>query len=264
MTPEAIRDLVAVAVDAAEAGAALAREAALQPRARVEHKGTIDLVTETDRAVEALIRARLETTGVAMLGEETGGTVAPDTWQWIVDPIDGTTNFAHRVPHFAVSIGLWDGARPRAGVIVDVMRAERYVTDGVTGTGPTGPLGPLPDPPLGEALLASGFAYDRQTNDDDNTREWRAFLKRCRGLRRNGAAALDLAWVAAGRLDGYWEARLKPWDVCAGIALVEVAGGRVTDYDGRPWRFGAEGIVAAPPRLHGEIHDLLAHTRTAR
>lgn len=264
MTPNEIRDAMRVACEAADAGADLAREAALTPRSAVEHKGEIDLVTETDRAVEALIRERLAPAGIPVLGEEAGGDVAPDDWQWIVDPIDGTTNFAHRVPHFAVSIGLWDGIRPRAGVIVDVMRDERFVADGTTGVGPRGPLGPLPDPPLDSALLASGFAYDRRTNDDDNTLQWRAFLKNCRGLRRNGAASLDLAWVAAGRLDGYWEARLKPWDVCAGIALVEVAGGRVTDYDGAPWRFGAEGIVAAPPGLHAAMLDLLARTRATR
>jgi myo-inositol-1(or 4)-monophosphatase len=262
MTPNDLRDLTAAAVDAAEAGARLARSAAQSPRAPVEHKGAIDLVTRTDRAVEALVRDHLAATGLPILGEEQGGDATPRDWQWIVDPIDGTTNFAHRVPHFAVSIGLWDGTRARAGVIIDVMRGERFVADGEQGTGPNGPLGPLPDPPLADALLASGFAYDRQTNDDDNTREWRAFMKRCRGLRRNGAAALDLAWVAAGRLDGFWEARLQPWDVCAGIALVEVAGGRVTDYDGAPWSFDATGLVAAPTALHAEMLDLVTTSRT--
>lgn len=190
-------------------------------RGAVDLKGAVDLVTDADRASEGLLRARLESeTGLGVLGEEDGMSGRGDGAIWVVDPLDGTTNFAHRVPHFAVSVGLWSGTRALGGVIVDPMRREvfRADLDGLRwNDAPLAP--PRDDPPADAALVATGFPYDRRTAVDNNIRAYEAVMRVTRDVRRMGAAALDLAWVAIGRYDAFWEPRLKPWDVVAGIAL---------------------------------------------
>ena len=253
--------LLSIAADVARDAAALVREA-FGERRDADHKGEVDLVTRTDREAERLVRERLlAETGIAVMGEEEGGA-SLDERAWVVDPIDGTTNFVHGVPHFCVSIGLHEPSAPSAptvGVVHDVMRDESFATsgDGVTCNGVR-----LPTPaaaPLDAALLVTGFPYDRRTNPHDNTTLWRAFMKRCRGVRRFGAAALDLAWVAAGRVDGFWEAQLKPWDIAGGAALVRASGAVVLRYDGHPHTLSYDHLVAAPRALADAmvhvIHD---------
>lgn len=254
-------NLLSLAVATAHCAARLVADAYNAPRT-VTNKGAVDLVTETDVAAEALIRDAL-TSGspYPVLGEEGGGASLDDGPVWVVDPIDGTTNFVHRLPHFAVSIGLHDPAKPQGpniGVIVDVMRDEVFATDGETAWLGDRALPRLVAPPLDSALLATGFPYDRRTATDDNMREWHRFMKRCQGVRRCGAAALDLAWVAAGRLDGFWEPRLQPWDVAAGVQLVRAVGGSVLTYEGRPHELRSPTLVAAASPLVETMSALLS------
>jgi myo-inositol-1(or 4)-monophosphatase len=261
--PQPLSELLALACDAAVRAGDHIR-AAFDAPSSVENKGAVDLVTETDLAAEAIVREVLEAgSPYPVLGEEGGGATLDDGPVWVVDPIDGTTNFVHRLPHFAVSIGLAGTGAAAVGVILDVMRQELFRTDGEGAWCNDRPLRPLGVVPLDRALLGTGFPYDRRTNDDDNTREWRAFMKRCQGVRRCGAAALDLAWVAAGRLDGFWEAQLKPWDVAAGVHLVRAVGGLVTTYAGAPHTLDAPTLVSAAPALHREMLAVLADTRAA-
>lgn len=269
MTENERTELARIAVDAAKAAGPICRDAFARPPEEVTKKGAVDLVTETDLAVEAYLRERLiAETGFGLLGEEGGKSEGEGGAPvWIVDPIDGTTNFAHRVPHFAVSIGLWrcdESGQPTQAVLGAMLSPivdELFWCDGEQAWLNDAVLPRLEPTPLDVALLASGFPYDRRTNDDDNTALWRAFLKRCQGCRRFGAAALDLAWVAAGRLDGFWEARLKPWDVAAGVALVQCVGGVTTDYSGAAYTLDAPGIVAAHPDLARSMVEVIAATR---
>ena len=196
---------------------------------------TIDLVTEYDQACENLIRQRLNAAfpDHRIVGEEQGADEGDSRCVWYVDPIDGTTNFAHGVPHFCVSIGMFFDNNPTVGVVFNPMSGELF--SGAKGLGATvrsrdgvvSPLKVTDTAEVGQALLATGFPYDRATSDLDNLAELGRVLKRCRGIRRMGAAALEMAFVAAGRLDGYWEFKLGIYDVAAGVVLVEEAGGQV-------------------------------------
>ena len=254
MTGHEAKELAEVAKRAAREAGVTAREAFCRGVADPRHKGAVDLVTDADLQVEGLLRERLiGDAGFAFLGEE-GGRSGPEKGPlWIVDPIDGTTNFAHGVPHFCVSIALWDGEGGIVAAIYDPMADELFWCDDERAYLGDAALLPLADTGLADALLASGFPYDRRTNPDDNSDLWRAFMKRCRGVRRFGAAALDLAWLAAGRVDGFWEARLKPWDVAGGLTLLRRLGACATDYRGTPHTLDHAHLVVAPPRLHVEM-----------
>jgi myo-inositol-1(or 4)-monophosphatase len=215
-----------VAVQATLAAARTLRE---RPATGVRHKGRVDLVTEVDLACERAIREVLahHTPDLPVLGEEGGGGHAPT--RWVVDPIDGTTNFVHGLPHYAVSIGLEVDGVATVGVVLDVGRDELYrATRGRGATCNGAPLRTSDVRDLGEALLGTGFPYDRAERPDFYLAFVREALLRTQGIRRAGAAALDLCWVARGALDGFWEFGLKPWDRCAGSVLVEEAGGRFT------------------------------------
>jgi len=203
---------------------------------RLDFKGAVNPVTETDTAAEALILARLHTAfpDHAILGEETGGS----PWDvpgpiWLVDPLDGTNNFAHGFPHFCVSIGLMVAGKLQVGVIYDPLRDELFTAQrGAGATLNEHPIHVTPVACLAEAFLATGFGYNRRVAADNNTRRLDDFLRRSQGVRRAGSAALDMAYVACGRFDGYWESYLSPWDLAAGVLLVQEAGGRCTDYTG--------------------------------
>ena len=200
-----------------------------------------DVVTAADTEAEVfIVRALLARfPDHHVVGEEGGGQGAPAAtapFHWFVDPIDGTVNFAGKLPHFCTSIALATPNRqPLLGVIYDPTRDELF--SAVRGAGAhlnRRPLRVTTIAELNDAILSTGFPYDKHTNPDNNLREWAAFLQHIRGERRLGSAALDLAYVAAGRLDGYWEKDLKPYDAMAGLLLVREAGGTVTDYAGGP------------------------------
>jgi myo-inositol-1(or 4)-monophosphatase len=240
----------------------LAREAGALQRERYEtgvsidtKSSPVDLVTEVDRACERLIVDNLgrERPGDAVLAEEGGGGGRNDAaWCWIVDPLDGTTNYAHGYPRFCVSIGVERESLRTVAVVYDPLLDELYHAVRGGGAFRNGRRVRVSEEGnLDRGLLATGFAYDRRTRDDDNLRHFDAFLRSARALRRDGSAALDLAYVACGRLDGFWELHLSPWDVAAGSLLVEEAGGRVSDLRGGPLPRSGRQIVAS----NGHIHD---------
>ncbi|MGE0199331.1 MAG: inositol monophosphatase family protein [Candidatus Melainabacteria bacterium] len=224
-----------------------------------------DLVTQVDTACDAMIRAMLTegAPGVSLLTEETyteGDAMAVDH-AWIVDPLDGTNNYAHAFPHFAVSIAYVVQGQVQAGVVFDPFKNELFTA--LRGHGARlndRPLRVTGCTALPEAILATGFPYDTGTNPDNNLTEFVALRRQIRGVRRVGAAALDLAYTAAGRLDGFWELRLSSWDVAAGLLLVQEAGGVVSDYAGQPIDLSQRRInilAAATPALGEAIADVL-------
>jgi myo-inositol-1(or 4)-monophosphatase len=253
-----------VAVDAARAAGRLLRDE-LSGARRIAYKGTpTNLVTEMDQRAETLILERLRGAfpDDAILSEERGALGGRSGRRWIVDPLDGTTNYAHGIPLFAVSIALEAGGRPTLGVIYDPNHEELYVAErGAGATLNDERLAVSSAASLDESLLATGFPYDIRDSVDNNLAEYAAFAVRSRAVRRIGSAVLYLAWLAAGRLDGYWELRLGAWDVAAGVLLVEEAGGRVTDLGGGAVDLDAPSLVATNGRIHDAMLAVLKEIR---
>lgn len=219
-------------------------------------KGEVDPVTEFDRAAETSIRALLagERPDDGILGEEEGGGRWDSGRIWIVDPLDGTVNFVHRIPQVAVSIALWEDGRPRVGVVHDAIRGEVFAAGagaGATLDGRTITVSDVAD--TGRALVATGFPYDRRARATELVEVLARVLTEVQDIRRVGSAALDLCWVAAGRFDAYWEYGLKPWDSAAGHLIVEEAGGSITDLAGARYDPDAPAILAS----NGLVHDRL-------
>lgn len=250
----------------------LAREAGGVLRERfagrrdIDHKGTIDIVTDADRASEALIASAIRERypDHRLLAEEgaTGAGQGASPYRWVVDPLDGTTNFAHRYPHFAVSIGLERDGELLAGAVYDPMRDELFEARRGGGARLNGePIRVTDRSELISSLLASGFPYDLNARQVSN-RLWQRFNDRSRGVRRAGAAALDIAYVAAGRLDGYWERPVMPWDKAASCLIAMEAGAVVTGLTGEPFDIDDQSATVANPALHhllvAEILDELA------
>ncbi|WP_242346564.1 inositol monophosphatase family protein [Anaeromyxobacter terrae] len=255
-----LAELRDVCAEAARRGGAVLREKWGGERT-IELKGGIDLVTDADRAAEAallgFLRSRLP--GAAILAEESGvsGGSAGEL-RFFVDPLDGTTNYAHGVPHFAVNVAVADARGLAAAATYDPLRDELFTA--ARGEGAF--LGDVRLRHSGRAellgsLLVTGFPYDIHQHHDYPLRLFGAFLRRARAVRRFGSAALDLAYVAAGRFDGFWEQRLKPWDVAAGILLAQEAGALVTDMAGGERMLETGDIVAAPPSLHAPMLEVI-------
>jgi myo-inositol-1(or 4)-monophosphatase len=224
----------------------------------VTHKGRVDLVTEIDLACEEAIRALLEPTGLPVLGEEGGGATDVRT-RWIVDPLDGTTNFVHGFPSYGCSIGLELDGELALGVIHDPIRDRLYVGERGEGAVCNGqPIHVSTCTALEKALVASGFAYDRREKADDYLRFVKAFLEQAQGFRRAGAAALDLAMVACGQLDGFWEFNLSPWDVAAGALIVQEAGGIVSDMRDGPLVLDGGRILASNGLIHTAMRGVIS------
>ena len=250
-------DDLGVARLAARAGADVVRGAF--GLADAEFKGEVDPVTATDRAAEASILSVLESyrPDDEVLSEEAGGTVTGGR-RWLVDPLDGTVNFLHHIPQVAVSIALYDGDRPLVGVVADVFYDDTYWAAAGEGAWSTSGELSVAEAPLAESLIGTGFPYDRRSHAGEYLKTLEAVLEAGRDVRRMGAAALDLAAVAAGRFGGFWEYGLGQWDVAAGILLVREAGGVVTDHRGAPARPGDTTIVAASPAVHPDLLRLVA------
>jgi myo-inositol-1(or 4)-monophosphatase len=247
----------------------LARAAGAVQRERYEtdfrigtKSAAIDLVTDVDHACEALIveTLRRERPGDAVLAEEGGGRGPADAaWRWVIDPLDGTMNYAHGYPRFCVSIGVERAGAAEVGVVYDPLLDELFAA--VRGAGATlngRPIRVSEETSISRALLATGFAYDVHRSHDDNVANFARFVKVARGLRRDGSAALDLCYVAAGRFDGYWELKLHPWDVAAGGLIVREAGGRTSDFTGSDTggRDGREMLASNGP-LHAAMLAVL-------
>ncbi len=225
---------------------------------QIQMKGEIDLVTEVDLASEALILAilREDFPEIPILAEESAGLNIDDTDRtiWIIDPLDGTTNFAHGLPFFCVSIALYEERQPVLGVIYCPILDELFYTYKGEGAWLNGKkLAVTQTDFLINSLIATGFPYNIHDKIEDVMYQVQTILPKVRDIRRCGAAAIDLAYLACGRFDGLWEMDLKPWDTAAGILLVEEAGGRISDFTGKPFSPFFDEILAS----NGILHDKL-------
>ena len=226
----------------------------------IQQKGVIDLVTEFDRRSEEVILSSIqhEFPDHAILAEESGHHHTISEYQWVIDPLDGTTNFAHGIPIFAVSIALLKNNSPVVGVAYDPFRDEMFSAE--AGHGATlnnRPIHVSSQTDLGQAVLSTGFPYDLRINPRNNLSQFVQFQLRTQAVRHLGAAALDCAWTAMGRLDGYWEYGVKPWDVGAGALIVREAGGRVTSIEGEETFLSDETILVSNSLLHGQMLRVL-------
>lgn len=231
---------------------------------QVSHKGEIDLVTEVDVASERLIIDRIKShyPRHAILAEESGASEGIDSsrasgeqseWKWIIDPLDGTTNYAHGYPCFCVSIAAEHKGKLALGVIYDPMRDEMFSVERGQGAALNGRrISVSQTDDLNRAMLCTGFPYDVRERGEF-ARHFTNFIMNAQAVRRDGSAALDLAAVACGRFDGFWEEGLRPWDVAAGVLLIEEAGGRVSRYDGGPCDIYTPPILAS----NGLVHEAM-------
>ena len=229
----------------------------------ISKKGEIDLVTEADLASEKLIIERIKSyyPKHSILAEESGETIIADganRWKWIIDPLDGTTNYAHGYPCFCVTLALEHDGEIVVGVTFDPTRNELFAAEkGKDATLNNKPIRVSDTEKLSESLIVTGFPYDFK-GKENFTRHLNDFLLKSRGVRRDGSAAIDLAYVACGRFDGFWEEGLRPWDVAAGVLLIEEAGGRVSYYDDSKFSVYAPPICADNGLIHAEMLAVLA------
>jgi myo-inositol-1(or 4)-monophosphatase len=259
LAPGELRQARDVACTAARAAGSLLLEK-LGSELNVRHKGIVDLVTDADRAAEQEIVTILRRAFPEhdILAEEQDYGLRESDCRWIVDPLDGTTNYAHGFPWFAVSIALEVDREIACGVVYQPWSDELFTAIRDQGAFLNDlPLKVSSIARLDQALLATGFPYDRKSSDINNYDHFVHFQQEAQACRRPGAASLDLACVAAGRFDGYWEMKLKPWDVAAGLLLVTEAGGAVTDFDGSRVDIYGPRILASNGRVHGEMIALL-------
>jgi myo-inositol-1(or 4)-monophosphatase len=248
--PERPQFVPAMAEIAREAGALLMGY--FHRRVKVEYKGDVDLVTEADRASEALITKRIRERWPAhnIMGEEGTRSEQGSEYRWYVDPLDGTTNFAHGFPVFCVSLGLEHKDERVAAVIFDPTREEMFTAEKGGGAFLNGqPIHVSGVSNLAECLVATGFPSHKR-HKNPNIFFYHQITLKTHGVRRAGSAALDLCNVACGRFDGFWEFNLNPWDTAAGVLLVEEAGGRVTRFDGQPFRIDSRETLASNGRVH--------------
>lgn len=228
--------------------------------AKVSNKGDIDLVTEADLASEALIIERIRSyyPQHGVLAEESGEAVLVggkrSEWKWIIDPLDGTTNYAHSYPFFCVSIALERAGELQLGVIYDPLRDEMFAGERGQGATLNNRKIKVSDVEvLGQAMMCTGFPYNVRERPNF-ARDFTNFTMQAQAVRRDGSAALDLAYVACGRFDGFWEDGLNPWDTAAGVLLVQEAGGRVTDFQDQPLNIYTPKVVTSNGLIH---HDIL-------
>ncbi|HEY9694697.1 MAG TPA: inositol monophosphatase family protein [Oculatellaceae cyanobacterium] len=258
-SPEQLQIFLDIATEAALAGGVVLQKYWGKLEAVQEKGRPGDLVTEADKYAEIAILEVLKRhfPHHSILAEESGqqGDNSSE-YLWAIDPLDGTTNYAHQYPFFATSIGLLINGVPEVGVVFDPFHNELF--RGATGLGATRNRQPIrvsQTSSLSKSLLVTGFAYDRRETADNNYAEFCHLTHLTQGVRRSGAASVDLAHVACGRLDGYWERGLSPWDIAAGIVLVKEAGGTVTAYDRTPLIIHSGRILAT----NGHIHESLSN-----
>jgi myo-inositol-1(or 4)-monophosphatase len=223
--------------------------------------GSIDIVTDADRASEEIVLAAIgrEFPGHDILTEETEIESTGSRWLWLVDPLDGTVNFAHGYPFFCVSVALAEQGKLIAGMVYDPLRQETFSAFRGGGAFLNGrSIRVSQAEQLNRSVVATGFPYDRAFSPENNVAEFSTIVTRVQGLRRGGSAALDLSYVACGRLDGFWELKLKPWDMAAGMLLVEEACGKVSDRTGCPADVYTRSIVATNGKIHPILVALLA------
>ena len=246
---------------AREAGALLYEK--LHDSHIVQYKGEINLVTEADRLSEALIVERInrEFPGHDILTEESPESTNGSSFRWIIDPLDGTTNYAHGYPVFCVSIALEVKGVIMLGAVYNPMLDELFTAEKGAGAFLNGRrLTVSRAENLSRSLLATGFPYDIREDRNNNINYFEVMALSAQAIRRAGSAALDLAYIAAGRFDGFWELKLAPWDTAAGWLLIEEAGGSVTDLRGDPYHLHSKGMLASNGLIHAEMARILAGT----
>jgi myo-inositol-1(or 4)-monophosphatase len=232
----------------------------------VARKGDINLVTEVDHRCEQVIVDRLHRAfpDHGILAEEGSGIESSSGFRWIVDPLDGTTNYAHGYPRFCACIALELEGSVLLGVVLDPLLDEEFVAVSGGGAKLNGlPIRVSAQSALLSSLLATGFAYDLRENPDNNLDHFEAFVLSAQAVRRDGSAALNLCYTAMGRFDGFWELQLHPWDVAAGSLMVREAGGRVTDFEDRPNELDGARILASNGKIHAEMLEIIRQTRKA-
>jgi myo-inositol-1(or 4)-monophosphatase len=254
-----VEKFLEIAVEAATSAGRLLREG-IDKVAWVKHKGEINLVTEMDIKSEELIKKTLSKAfpDHQILAEESDVPKKQSPYRWIVDPLDGTTNYAHGFNMYCASIALEIDGTVELGAVYDPVLDELFT--GIRGGGALlngTPLQVSRTPSLNEALLVTGFPYDLRTSSVNNIDHWNELIVRAQGLRRLGSAALDLCYVAMGRCDGFWELKLFPWDVAAGALFVGEAGGTVTDFGGDRFSVYSKEILATNGKIHSEVVDVL-------
>jgi len=257
--------ILSVATDAARQAGAVLRKST-RTGFSIEHKQIINLVTDADhRAEQRIIDVIQETFPThSILAEERGLTEqSPSRFKWIVDPLDGTTNFAHGFPAYCVSIGVECDGRVIIGVVYDPTRDELFTAQLGQGAQLNGtPISVSSTDHLDRALLVTGFAYDIRETPNNNLDHFARFALKVQGLRRTGTAALDLCYVAAGRFDGFWEVKLHPWDMAAGVVILREAGGMVTNFKGTPLSIYGQQLVASNRKIHQSMLDVLSEDLT--
>lgn len=226
----------------------------------VRHKGNIDLVTEIDIASEKVIKDLITShyPKHQILAEESGAHLSSSDYRWIVDPLDGTTNYAHGLPLFCVSIALEKAGEVIIGVVYDPVHEEIFAAErgsGATLNGRTIKVSDINE--IKKAMLVTGFPYDIQVDRINNIDNFIKFIKNAQAIRRLGSAALDLCYVAAGRMDGFWELKLHPWDMAAGALIVEEAGGKVTRFDGGKFDPFLREVCASNGLIHNQMLEVL-------
>jgi myo-inositol-1(or 4)-monophosphatase len=255
-------EYVACATEAVLRAGALQRER-YGTEFAIHQKGEIDLVTEVDRACETAVLETLRAhfPDHDVVTEETEIARTGSRFLWFVDPLDGTTNFAHGYPFFCSSVALAIDGRAVAGAVYDPLKDELFTAERGAGAHLNGRrLRVTQTTDLLRALLVTGFPYDLRDDLAEKLRLFQRFMGEARAIRRDGAAALDLSYVAAGRVDGFWEEKLQPWDMMAGILFVEEAGGRATRFDGTPVGLRADELVAAGPGLYPRMLEVLGRS----
>lgn len=260
MNTSSTSDDLDLALRVARRAAGQLREA-LGTAAEVEFKSRVDPVTEVDRRVEETMRKMLrsERAGDRIVGEEGGGRLPEQGRAWILDPLDGTVNFIHGLAPVSVSVALWENRAPRVGVVVEAVGGEEFTAvrgDGARRDGR--PISVSANQVLSQALVGTGFPYDRQEKALEYAALLGAVLARCQGVRRRGSAALDLCYVADGRFDAFWEQGLSVWDLAAGILIVAEAGGRVTGIDREDPPLDGSMVVATNGAVHAKFREVLA------
>ena len=266
MNMETTREIIAASSDYKRLAVSAAREAGgylkdhLHGRHLVRFKGEIDIVTEADQQAESMIIAAIhqQYPDHDILAEESPATHTGSPYRWIIDPLDGTTNYAHGYPVFCVSIALeWEGSCI-LGVVFNPMLEEMFVAGKGQGAFLNDkPIAVSQTTELFRSLLATGFPYDIRLTKENNMDHFESMAVKAQAIRRAGSAALDLAYVAAGRFDGFWELKLSPWDTAAGCLLVQEAGGVITDLQGEAFTLIAPHVVASNGKIHGQILSVL-------
>ncbi|MBN1300034.1 MAG: inositol monophosphatase [Melioribacteraceae bacterium] len=233
----------------------------------IEYKtNELNLVTEIDKKSEYTIKQYIKKNfpGHGILAEESGSEKGSGEFNWIVDPLDGTTNFAHGLPIFSVSIGIMKGNETICGVVYDVMRDALYTAELSSGAFLNGnKINVKKNNNLATSVLVTGFPYDIKENPDNAIEKFASFLTSCRAVRRLGSAAIDFCYVAQGVFEGFWEVSLNPWDVCAGKLIVEEAGGLVTDFNGNQISPFSKQILATNGGVHNSMLEIINNSKAS-